>query len=184
MKVLTTAILVAIMITVACCGNQDNASKEQGQTPQPPGVSFHMAALQGNIDAVQQHIKAGSDMNKKDDYGSTPLIIAATFGKTEVAKALIEAGADLEITNNDGSTPLHISAFFCRTEIVKSLLDKGADKNARNHAGRIPLESVTAPFDSVKPIYDSIGEALGPLGLRLDYDQIKLTRPKIAEMLQ
>jgi len=186
MKTVTAAILIVTFITVtgSGCGNQENSSKEDGQSPKPPGVSFHVAALQGNIDAVRQHIRAGSDLNKKDAYGSSPLIIAVTFGKTEVAKALIEAGADMKIKNNEGSTPLHIAAFFCRTEIVRALLDNGADKNAKNNAGRIPLESVAAPFDDVRSIYEGIGKALGPLGLELDYEQIKMTRPMIAEMLQ
>jgi len=186
MKTVTAAILIVTLITVtgSGCGNQENSSKEDGQSPKPPGVSFHVAALQGNIDAVRQHIRAGSDLNKKDAYGSSPLIIAVTFGKTEVAKALIEAGADMKIKNNEGSTPLHIAAFFCRTEIVRALLDNGADKNAKNNAGRIPLESVAAPFDDVRSIYEGIGKALGPLGLELDYEQIKMTRPMIAEMLQ
>jgi hypothetical protein len=97
---------------------------------------------------------------------------------------LIEAGADMTITNNEGATPLHIAAFFCRTEIVKALLEKGADKNAKNSTGKTALETVAGPFSEVKGIYDSIGKALKPLGLELDYDRIKITRPKIAEMLQ
>ena len=150
----------------------------------PPHVSLQIAALQGNIDAIRQHINAGSDLNVKDEYGSTPLIIATTFGKTEVALALIEAGADMEITTNEGATPLHIAAFFCRTEIVKALLDNGADKNALNNSGATALETAERPFDEVKAIYDHLGEAFKPLGLRLDYERIKRTRPRIAEMLQ
>jgi CubicO group peptidase (beta-lactamase class C family) len=149
-----------------------------------PAVSIHLAALQGNIEAVQQHIKAGSDLNEKDMWGSTPLIIAATFGKTEVARALIEAGADLNLTNNDGATALHAAAFLCRVEIVEALLDAGASKYMRNNFGNTALESVAAPFDSVKNIYDGFAQALGPLGLELDYEQIRTTRPKIAEMLR
>jgi CubicO group peptidase (beta-lactamase class C family) len=143
-----------------------------------------VAALQGNIEAVRQHIKAGTDLNEKDAYGSSPLIIATTFGKTEVARALIEAGADMNISNNDGSTPLHIAAFLCRTEIVKVLKDKGANKYLRNNAGSTALDTIAASFDDVKGIYDSLRQALGPLGLELDYEQIKMTRPKIAEMLR
>ncbi len=182
MKTVMAAILVVTLLTVAGCGQQENSASQTAS--KPPGVSIHLAALQGNIDAVRQHIKADSDLNEKDAYGSSPLIIAATFGKTEVAKALIDGGADLKITNNEGSTPLHVAAFFCRTEIVRALLDKGVDKNAKNNYGRIALESVAAPFDEVKGIYDSIGKALTPLGLRLDYERIRETRPKIAEMLR
>jgi len=175
MKTSTTVILVVTLLTVAGCGKQENPV---------PKVDLHTAALQGNLEAIQQHIKAGSDLNEKDTYGSTPLIIAATFGKTEVALALIEAGADLNITNNDGSTPLLTAAFLCRTEIVQALLDKGADKTLRNKAGRTALESVSRPFEDAKSIYDGLGAALGPLGLKLDYERIKTTRPKIAEMLR
>jgi CubicO group peptidase (beta-lactamase class C family) len=150
----------------------------------PPRVDIHEAAVEGDIDATLQHIKFGSDLNEKDVYSSTPLIIAATFGKTEVALALIEAGADLNIKNNDGSTALHTAAFFCHVEIVEALLDKGADKDLRNNAGSTALEAVTSPFDAMKGIYDYFGAVLEPYGLELNYERIRMTRPKIAEMLQ
>ncbi len=175
MKTVTTAILVITLLTpLPVCGQE---------TP-TPSVSLHMAALQGNIDAIRQHIEAGSDLNEKDAYGSTPLTIAATFGKTEVARTLIEAGADMRIRDNYGSTPLHLAALFCRTEIVKTLLDKGANMYLRNNSGSTALDIVSAPFDDDKGIYDQLGAALGPMGLKLDYEQIKMTRPKIAEMLR
>lgn len=153
-------------------------------TQMPPKIGIHEAAVDGDLEATQQHIKAGSDLNEKDVYGSTPLIIATTFGKTEVALALIEAGADLNIKNNDGSTALITAAFFCRTEIVKALLDKGADKNLRSNAGSTALDAVKAPYENVKGIYEYFGKVLGPLGLELDYERIKTTRPIIAEMLR
>jgi CubicO group peptidase (beta-lactamase class C family) len=156
----------------------------QAQETQPPSVGIHLAALQGNVTAIQQHIVAGSDLNGKDTYGSTPLIVAAAFGKTEVAKALIEAGADLDIANNDGGTALHTAAFLCRTEIVGALLDAGANKYLRDSYGNTPFESVSAPFDAVEGIYDSFVQGLGPLGLELDYEQIRETRPRLAEMLR
>ena len=184
MKRVTTAMLLVIFLTVAGCGKQEDSAKAKEQSPKPPGVSLHVASLQGNIDAVRQHIKADSDLNKKDAYGSSPLIIAITFGKTEVAKALIEAGADMNVRNNEGATPLHLAAFFCRTEIVRALLDKSADKNAKNNGGKTVLETVAGPFNDVKGIYDSIGKALKPLGFKLDYERIKMTRPMIAEMLR
>ncbi len=175
MKTITAVILVVSVLTVVDCGKQENPT---------PRINLHLAALQGRVDAIRQHIKAGSDLNEKDEYGSSPLIAAITFGQTEAAKVLIEAGADMKIANNEGSTPLHIAAFFCHTEIVRALLDKGADKNLRNNSGSTALEIITVPFEDVKVIYDSIGTALKPLGLRLDYERIKMTRPKIMEILR
>ncbi len=175
MKIVATAILIVTLLTpLSVCGQENPA----------PIASIHVAALQGNTEAIRQHIKAGTDLNERDAYGSTPLIVATTFGKTEAAGLLIEAGADLNIRNNDGSTPLHIAAFLCRTQIVKALLDKGANRYLRNNAGSTAYDSVAAPFDDVKGFYDGIGTVLGPLGLELDYEQIKMARPRIAEMLR
>jgi len=179
MKTVTTAMLVVTLLIVVGWGKQVNSSEEKA-----PGVSLHLAALQGNIDAIRQHIKAGSDLDEKDAYGSSPLIVAVTFGKTEVARALIEAGADLGIRDNYGSTPLHLAALFCRIEIVKALLDKGANKYLRNNNGATAFDIAASHFDDDKGIYDQLGAALGPMGLELDYEQIRITRPKIAEMLR
>jgi len=100
-----------------------------------------------------------------------------------VARALINAGADLDHQNYQGSTALISAAFFCRTEIVEALLDNGADKTLRNNYGHTALESISAPFEKVRGVYDQVGKDLGPLGLKLDYDYIEKTRPRIAEML-
>ena len=147
-------------------------------------MDIHAATFMGKVNAISQHIAAGTDLNAKDQYGSTPLMVAATFGKTNAAFALINANAKLNITSNDGSTALHTAAFFGRKEIVKALLDKGADKNSKNKYGATALQSVQAPFESVKPIYDQIGKDLGPFGLKLDYKRLENVRPEIAKILE
>lgn len=151
---------------------------------QNPEVSIHVAALTGNIPVLQQYIDAGADLNKKDAYGSTPLIIAATFGQTEAARMLIEADANLEITNNQGSSPLQIAALFGRIEIVQILLNHGANRYYRNMEGSTAYDIVAAPLTDDMPLYEQLTAALGPLGLKLDYEQIKTARPKIADMLR
>jgi len=153
-------------------------------TQAPSQVGLHQAAFEGNLQAIQQHIEAGTNLNEKDAYGSTPLIIAATFGHTEVAKALIEAGADLDQQNGEGASALFTAALLCRTEIVEVLLNKGADKSIRNSAGSTALEVVSTPWDEIKEVYDYLGAMLKPFGLELDYERIEMTRPLIAEMLR
>ncbi len=149
------------------------------------GGSLQEAAMGGDVQAVRQLIAAGEDLNVREPMGgSSPLMTAATFGHTEVARVLIEAGADLDQQNNDGSTALISAAFFCRTEIVEALLAAGADKSIRNSMGSTALDIVAAPFDDVKGFYDFVGEMLRPFGLELDYDRIRATRPRIAEMLR
>jgi NAD(P)-dependent dehydrogenase (short-subunit alcohol dehydrogenase family) len=154
-------------------------------TDSPSSAGLHQAAIEGDLEAVRQQIEAGADLNEKEPSGgSSPLITAAIFGQTEIARALIEAGADVDQRNNDGSTALLSAAFLCRTEIVAALLAAGADKSITNNAGSTALDVVTVPFEAIRPIYDFLGTILGPLGLELDYDRIRRTRPEIAEMLR
>lgn len=142
------------------------------------------AAALGRPDAAEILIDGGADLNYKNNDGSTALHTAIAFSKTEVAKILIDAGADLNLKNNDGSTPLHTATFFCNTDIVETLLENGADKTLRNESLKTALEIAELPFEDVKGVYDAVGERLKPLGIILNYDHIKMTRPKIAEMLQ
>lgn len=151
----------------------------------PPKMDIHTAVVTGNVEALKQHIAAGSNLNEKDPFGgSSPLISASLFGKIEMAKMLIEAGADLNFRNNDGSTALHTASFFCHPEIVKMLLKKGADKTIKNKYGSTAYESVAGPFTDVKPSYEALGKMLGPMGLKLDYAYLEKTRPEVAAMLK
>ncbi len=150
---------------------------------QESAMPLHTAALLGDLATVQQYIASGADLDRKDAYGSTPLIVAATFGHADVARALLGAGADPDLTNPEGSTALHVAAFLGRAGIVEALLDAGADRYLRNDAGHTARSSVLAPFDDVRSIYDAYLDALGPLGLTLDYDQVRLARPRIAALL-
>ena len=168
--------------------SQPDSSPETASRSEPvsaPDISLIDAAATGNVDAVRQHIEAGTDLNQRNpESGSSALIVAACLDQSETAILLIEGGADLEVKNNEGSSALGTAAFLCREEIVKALLAKGVDRNARNNAGSTALDSVAGPFDDVKPIYDFLQVALAPLGLTLDYERIKTTRPKIAEILR
>ena len=187
--VFTTVMMVVSILIISSCGGKQQPSAGQAtvekETVKPPNVDIHTATLLGDLDAIKQHIKAGSDLNVKEPaVGSTPLISAAVFGKTEIARVLIEAGAEVNLKNNEGSTPLHSAAFLCRLEIVEMLLENGADKDLLNNYGSTAQQSVMAPFSDVKFIYDQFSKDLGPLGFKLDYDYVEATRPKIAELLK
>jgi len=189
-KSVYASILVIVLFTLAFCDNhkpvviQNTGDQTIEVQEDVPVIDLHKAVLTGNIEAVVKHIKSDSDLNVKDaSGGSSPLITAIVFGNTEIALILIEAGADVNFKNNEGSTPLHTASFFCRLEIVDALLAAGADKTIKNNAGSTALDSVLAPFEAVKGIYDYFGKTLGPLGLILDYDHIINTRPLITDKL-
>jgi len=189
MKTIATTLIVALFTIIAFSLNSGNAKSETNVKAKTPvsqnEINIHEAVVKADLEAVKQYIAAGNDLNLKEQMGgSTALITAAVFGETEIALALINAGADVNMANNEGSTALHTSAFFCRTEIVKALLKNGADKSIKNNAGSTALESVLAPFSAVHGIYEYFAKTYEPLGLKLDFEQIKATRPVIAEMLK
>ena len=120
----------------------------QGQTP------VHTAAREGHNEVVAELVmlgcmreanprptSAGSDsdsgrgrrarqhsfsVNHQDQYGNTPLHLAAARGHTDVIRALqrtaVSIALDLSVANNDGWTPLQLAAQKGHTEAVMRLL--------------------------------------------------------------
>ena len=180
--------LLIVTISLSACGQKksgfDRVSTAQTEV-KAPDMALSAAVVAGNLDAVKQHIAAGTDINEKDALsGSTPLITAITFDKRDIAQALVDADADLTIKNNDGATALHVAAFFGRVEAVQMLMDAGADKSARNNFGATPRETVMGSFEDMKPIYQMMQQQLAPIGLQLDLAEVEKARPTIAVMLQ
>ena len=51
-------------------------------------------------------LEKGADVASKDDFGLTPLLLAAWKGHEAVVKLLLEKGADVEDNFTNGRTPL------------------------------------------------------------------------------
>ena len=149
MKLLLTTI--AAVLVVGCGESQQSApspetkpvepvaeaAKPEPPTAKAPDISIHDAALVGNIEAVKQHLAAGTDVNAKDFSGGTPLHGAGT---KEVTELLIAAGADVNTKGLGGMTPLHDATQNGRKEIVKLLIAEGADVNAKSFFDETPLD--------------------------------------------
>jgi hypothetical protein len=54
MKTLTTTVLIITLLTVVGCAKQENPV---------PKVDLHSAVVTDDLEAIHQHIKAGSDLN-------------------------------------------------------------------------------------------------------------------------
>ena len=175
MKKVNSWILVIALLVV--CGQTKKSAAAA------PDVDIWRAAASGNIEVIKQHLEAGIDVDAREPPGGgTPLIVAAIFGQTEAAKLLIEKGANINAGSNDGTTPLHAAAFFCHTEIVKLLLGKGAVVDPKNVRGETPLDAVAGEWSQeLEGLYKWIAELLG---LQLDLERIKTTRPKIVAILR
>ena len=99
--------------------------------------SIHIATRAGHIEAVKQHLAAGTDVNEKNEWGWTPFHEAAT---KDVAELLIAKGADVNAKDDVGWTPLHEATYYGRKEVVELLIAKGADVNAKDWEGNTPLD--------------------------------------------
>jgi len=104
-----------------------------------PSMSIHEAAGNGDIEAIKQHLAAGTDVNAKDGGGWTPLFYAAFSGRTEVAELLIAEGVDVNAKDNLGT--LRYAASGGHKETVELLIANGADVYAKGGGnGTTPLD--------------------------------------------
>jgi len=92
--------------------------------------SIHDAARAGHIEAVKQHLDAGTDVNANLDRGYTALQLAAQGGHKEVAELLIANGADVNVKSFFGETPLDLAIFRKKTETADLLRKHGAKTGA------------------------------------------------------
>ena len=109
-------------MVVGCATTQ----QPEPPTAEAPDISIHEAAEEGNIEAVKQHLAAGTDVNAKIEGGGTPLHIATHLGHKEIAELLIAKGADVNAKIEDGRTPVHIATHVGRKESADLLRKHGA----------------------------------------------------------
>lgn len=101
------------------------------------------AAKYGDLEAVEDFIAIGKDVNAGDEEQRTPLHYACGFNHLEIAKMLIGEGANLEVTDSKGNTPLHYAAGYGRPQLVELLLASGANGAAKNSNGNTPMDLAT-----------------------------------------
>ena len=102
-----------------------------------PYISIHDAAgaagRDGNIEAVKQHLTAGTDVDARDAEDKTPLQHAAYWGHKEIAELLIAKGADVNAKDNAGTTTLDWAKY--KPEIAALLRKHGGKTKKELEAG-------------------------------------------------
>ena len=97
------------------------------------------AVTSGNAGKVKELIDKGADVDAKDIYGRTVLMVAVINNRTDVARLLIDKGANVNAKDNDRNTALMHAAWGGRTDVARLLIDKGANVNAKNKGGATAL---------------------------------------------
>jgi cytohesin len=137
---------IAAVVLVGCGESQQSVERvkqHQRQWSEEDRALF-AAADAGNIEAVKQHLAAGTDVNAKNilRLGRTPLHQAAWDGHKEIVELLITNSANVDALDRYRETPLHAAADEGHKEIAELLIANGADVDRKyntNYNTKTPL---------------------------------------------
>lgn len=147
--------------------------------------AWKVAVYNGNTAEFAKSLDAGLDINARDGFGRSALMIAGFYGHKDIVAQLLAKGADMSLPQKDGYTALTLS--LAHPEIVDMLVKKGAkitstdlfeaasrgyvgtmkiflahgaDSNVKNQYGRTLFEA-GAQYPEMVRLFQSSGHATG-----------------------
>lgn len=113
-------------------------------------TAIHAESYKGNLDMVMKLFSDGEDINKRNRYGQTPLMMALLGNakkknKHAVITYLLKKKTDVNVLNGHGDSALHIaikaSTFSdISAKVIRALVEAGADITLRNKDGKTPSQ--------------------------------------------
>lgn len=92
---------------------------------------WRSAVITGDYVNVANLLAEGVEVNQRDRYGQTALMLAARHGWAEVVRLLLEYNADLDVTAKYGLSALMLAVVNHHLEVAKQLVDAGANTQLR-----------------------------------------------------
>ena len=166
----TTKTIPPSDLEIAAKAQQEELLRAKSDQERQHRVALFRATKDGDVEAVQQALINGANVNSIGMWDNTPLICACQYGFDQVAGILIEAECNVNAVNEKGCTALHHAAIEGLSEVVQRLLQKGAKPNvkpAKLYNPKIdknemldPLQAATAVGDieSVRVLAIALGE--------------------------
>jgi len=113
---------------------------------------WEKAITRGDLAEIDRLLADGAEVDARDRYGQSGLLIAARLGHREVVERLIGHGADLNRTAKFRLSPLMFAAMNGHADIARLLVDAGADVSlqgggASGFAGRTAADLARARGD-------------------------------------
>ncbi|MGQ0750211.1 MAG: ankyrin repeat domain-containing protein [Betaproteobacteria bacterium] len=124
-------------------------------------IAWERPVKAGDVDTVRTLLQSGTDINAKDRYGQTALMLAAHRGHAAMVELLIERGADLDVTAKFSLSALMLAVIAGHAEIARMLVRAGADRG---------LQGSGAPGFADKTAYDLAVAR----GMRELYDELRI----------
>ncbi|PQQ13740.1 serine/threonine-protein kinase HT1 [Prunus yedoensis var. nudiflora] len=102
--------------------------REESVTLEPvdPRVRLMYMANEGDLDAIEELLDSGTNVNFRDIDDRTALHIAACQGRTDVVQLLLNRGAEVDPQDRWGSTPLADAMYYKNDDVIKLLEEHGA----------------------------------------------------------
>ena len=100
------------------------------------------------------------DVDIRDSFGNTVLIVAAQNNRKRVTKMCVKAGVPLDAKNKQGNTALHYCYGYGYFELGEYLINKGANENVVNAAGETPIDGLSVDQRrSLRAVRESLAQA-------------------------
>jgi len=116
-----------------------DARDEDGMTPLHQGVNY--------ADTIQLLLSHDADVNARDQYDTTALMLAVENGREDILRLLLSSGADATVKNKDGLTVMELTE---DAYLRKVLEEEGAETDAEK-AQRKKLYEEAAVLFNQKP---------------------------------
>lgn len=108
-------------------------------------AAWEDAIKRGDVPTVRELLARGVDIDARDRYGQTALMLAAHAGHRLVVETLIAHGADVNITAKFGLSAVMLAIVAGHTDVARLLAKAGAD---------LSLRGTGAPGFADKTAYD------------------------------
>jgi ankyrin repeat protein len=97
------------------------------------------AARRGDATAAALAVRAGANLETRDQRGRTPLLLAVTEDRLAVARLLVHLGANPDALDDQHDTPWLVTGVTGSVDMVEVLLPAGPDLKIRNRFGGTSL---------------------------------------------
>ena len=92
-------------------------------------------ARHGRYHECERILKSDVDVDVRDEFGNTPLIVACQNGKKRLAKLFLRYKAGINNVNSHGNTSLHYCFTYGYGDLGDYLISKGANATITNNNG-------------------------------------------------
>ena len=109
------------------------------QPARDPDRALLRAATSGDADTAAAALRAGADIDTRDERRRTPLLLAATHDHVDVARLLVALGADPDALDAQHDTPWLITGVTGSVPMLEALLPANPDLTVVNRYGGVSL---------------------------------------------